>query len=106
MDKNQFKKAYGKLVAKAWDDDDFKAKLLSDPKKIFKENGIEVPENMAVNIVENKKDVVNLVLPLRRDLVDDAELRKIRRGSGCWWWDWGWWWWGGFVSMIGVKKMT
>ncbi|MCP3943441.1 MAG: NHLP leader peptide family natural product precursor [Desulfobacteraceae bacterium] len=81
MDKNQFKKAYGKLVAKAWDDDDFKAKLLSDPKKIFKENGIEVPENMRINIVENKKDLVNVVLPMCEDNVDDVGLCKVYVGG-------------------------
>ncbi len=55
MDKDQFEKAYGKLVAKSREDDDFKAKLLANPKKIFQENSIEVPKNMKVNIVEHKK---------------------------------------------------
>ncbi len=31
MDRDEFQKAYGKLVAKAWADEDFKAKLLADP---------------------------------------------------------------------------
>jgi len=39
MDREEFQKAYGKVVAKAWADDGFKAKLLADPKTVLKENG-------------------------------------------------------------------
>ncbi len=44
MDQKIFQKAYGKLVAKAWSDTDFKAELLLDPGKVFMENEIKIPD--------------------------------------------------------------
>ncbi len=80
MNKEQFEKAYGKLVAKAFEEDDFKAKLLADPKKTFKENGIEMPEKMKVNIVENKYDLVNFVLPMDISELDKDDLQQLSGG--------------------------
>ncbi len=81
MDKEQFEKAYGKLVAKAFEEDDFKAKLLADPKKIFKENGIEIPEKVKVNILENKNDLVNFVLPMDMSELDEDDLQLLTGGG-------------------------
>ena len=63
MDREQFQKAYGKIVAKAWADEGFKNKLLADPKAVLKENGIEFPENTKLNILEGKEGEINLILP-------------------------------------------
>ncbi len=63
MDPKDFQKAYGKLVAKAWSDDEFKVELLSDPMKVFKENSIEVPEGIEVRMVENTTDTIHFILP-------------------------------------------
>jgi len=74
MDQNEFQKAYGKLVAKAWSDDEFKAQLLSDPMKVFKENSMEVPVGIEVRIVENTADTMHFILPPRSsdELTDEA----------------------------------
>ncbi len=75
MDPNEFQKAYGELVAKAWSDDEFKAELLSDPMKVFKENSIEVPEGIEVRIVENTQDTVHCILPAEpSDELSDDQL--------------------------------
>ena len=63
MDRDEFKKAYGKVVAKAWADEDFKAKLLADPKTVLKENGLAIPDDVEFRIVENTDKVVHLILP-------------------------------------------
>jgi hypothetical protein len=63
MDQDEFQKAYGKLVAKAWSDDDFKAKLLLDPMKVFSENEIAIPEGVEVRMVENTDNITYLILP-------------------------------------------
>ena len=63
MNRKEFQKAYGKLVAKAWEDEDFKTRLLDEPMTVFKENGIEIPEGLDVRVVENTDAVVNLILP-------------------------------------------
>ena len=74
-------KRYGQLVARAWQDEGFKQRLLSDPKGALAEHGIEVPESHEVRVVENTDQVVHLVLPQRpRDLSDD-QLDQVAGGS-------------------------
>lgn len=75
MDPNEFQKAYGKLVAKAWSDDDFKAKLLSDPMTVFKENDITIPEGIEVRMLENTEKITYFILPPEpSDELTDEEL--------------------------------
>ena len=55
--------AYGKVVARAWRDAAFKAKLLADPHATLKESGVAVPEGVTVKVVENTDTHHHLVLP-------------------------------------------
>ncbi len=85
MDRKKFQKAYGKLVAKAWDDGGFKAKLLSDPITVFKGNDIEVPDGLEVCIVENTADVIHLILPEKpSDELSDDQLESAAGGLCGW----------------------
>ncbi len=63
MDEDKIQKTYGKLVAKAWADADFKAKLLTDTKTVFRNHGIEVPDGLEVSIVENSERKRHFILP-------------------------------------------
>ncbi len=87
MDQNEFQKVYGKLVAKAWSDDNFKAELLSDPMKVFKENSIEVPDGIEVLMVENTADTMHFILPPEpSDELTDHQLEGEAggvAGAGC-----------------------
>ncbi len=81
MDPKDFQKAYGKLVAKAWSDDEFKVELLSDPMRVFKENSIEVPEGIEVRMVENTADTMHFILPPEpSDELSDDELCSVSGG--------------------------
>ena len=52
-----------RVVARAWADSDFKARLLSDPREALAELGIDLPENTPhLAVVENTEDVHNLVV--------------------------------------------
>ncbi len=87
MDQNELQKAYGKLVAKAWEDELFKADLLTDPMKVFKENGIEVPGGIEVRMVENTADTTHFILPTEpSDELTDKQLERAAGGKpgGCW----------------------
>lgn len=75
MDPKEFQKAYGKLVAKAWSDAEFKAELLADPMKVFKENSMEVPAGIEVRIVENTDKILNFILPPE----PSDELTQVRQ---------------------------
>lgn len=63
MDREQFRKAYGKIVAKAWADEGFKQRLLADPATVLKENGIDAPEGITFKVVESTSDLIHLILP-------------------------------------------
>ncbi len=82
MDRNEFQKAYGKLVAKAWSDENFKAKLLAGPMAVFKENGLTVPEGIEVRIVENTDNLIYCILPSEpSDELSDEELNDVDGGN-------------------------
>ena len=55
---------WGKIIAQASTDKEFKAKLLANPKTVLKEEGIEFPDNIKVNITVAKEDEINLTLAL------------------------------------------
>ena len=57
------RKEYAKIIAQAWVDEEFKAKLLADPATVLKENGIEIPEGMTVKVVEKKENEIHIPLP-------------------------------------------
>ncbi len=82
MDREEFQKAYGKVVAKAWGDDDFKAKLLADPMTVLKENGLAIPEDVEFRVVDNTDKIGHLILPPEpAELLSEEELEKVAGGN-------------------------
>jgi uncharacterized metal-binding protein YceD (DUF177 family) len=76
-------KEWAKVIAQAWVDEDFKAKLLADPKAVLKEEGIEFPENIKLNLTEAKEDELNLTLPLKPpDVSGSVEEIQERMQAG------------------------
>ena len=75
MDSEEFQKAYGKIVAKAWRDEAFKAQLIADPTEVFREYGVAVPEGVEVKMVENTDKVVHFSLPPPQQMSDE-DLEK------------------------------
>ncbi len=80
MDRKEFQKAYGKIVAKAWADEAFKKRFISNPKSVLKENGIDVPEGVEFKVMESTSKLIYLVLPQAPDSgkagAEDVEDRK------------------------------
>jgi hypothetical protein len=86
MDFEQLEKTYTALVAKAWKDDALKAELLSDPKRVLNENGMEMPENLEIRVVENTADTIHLILPPEpSDELSDEILADMSAGGGIGW---------------------
>lgn len=53
-----------KIIQKAWEDAEFKKQLIADPKAAVKEAfGIEVPDSIDVEVVEETANKYYLVLP-------------------------------------------
>lgn len=71
-------KRWGLLIAKAWDDDRLRNRLLSDPRAVLKEHGLEPPQGVEVRVVENTDSVIYLTLPSKpeHDRIDDAQVDR------------------------------
>ena len=63
IDRDDFQKAYGKVVARAWADPEFKELLLRDARAALATVGIEYPVDIKVFVRENNPREMNLVLP-------------------------------------------
>ena len=71
-----------KIVAKAWQNPEFKARLLKDPKAIVEEvTGEKLPADMKVSLFEETDSSVCLILPRNPDEeLSDNGLEKIVGG--------------------------
>lgn len=56
-------KKYQKIIAKAWADEAFKERLLAKPSEVFSEEGIDVPKDVEIRVVEATSSVRYFVLP-------------------------------------------
>lgn len=81
MDKSAKQKLWMKIVAKAWADEGYKARLLADPASVFKAEGLEVPSGIELKVVEAKANQAVFVLPKpgEAEIVDGEE-----RLAACW----------------------
>ena len=74
--------AYGKVVAKAWRDPSFKAKLIADPKSILKQAGVSIPTGVTVKVVEDTGTHFHIVLPAKpAGALSDEALDKAAGGA-------------------------
>jgi len=56
-------KQWSLIVAKAWSDDEFKGLLLSNPQAVLREHGIDAPDDVRVNVVDDSDMMSYLTLP-------------------------------------------
>ena len=81
------------LFAACWKDEALKARFMTDPKAVLAEYGIDVPDGIDVNVVENTDNTVHITMPKAPagagDLSDE-ELGNVAGGdwtahawSGC-----------------------
>ena len=70
------------LFAACWKDDALKARFMSDPKSVLAEYGMDVPDGMDVNVVENSDNTVHITMPMapRRNELSDEELSAAAGG--------------------------
>ena len=83
IDREDFQRAYGKVVARAWADAEFKALLLRDARTALSSVGIEYPEDIDVIVRENNVREMNLVLPPQpaEGEFSEEDIDKITDGS-------------------------
>ena len=54
---------YGEVVAKCWDDEDFKKKFVADPETVLAAAGFKLEEGVTYKVIEAPKLVKYLVIP-------------------------------------------
>jgi hypothetical protein len=71
-----------RLSARASEDGEFRARLKSEPKvAIADELGIEIPEGVAVEVLEEEPGKIYLVLPADESQLNDADLERVSGGE-------------------------
>jgi hypothetical protein len=78
-------KKISKIIAKCWADPSFKQKLLADTRTTLQAEGLEIPADVTVNVLENSATVVNYVLPSHpagqsSGELSDADLMNVAGG--------------------------
>ncbi|HYV34650.1 MAG TPA: NHLP leader peptide family RiPP precursor [Gemmataceae bacterium] len=73
---------YARVVAKAWLDAPFKARLLADPKSVLCEMGIDIPKSIEVEVIETTdKKFIMVLPPIPPGLMSEDDLVKAVVGS-------------------------
>ena len=79
-------KKMGQLTARAWADENFKKKLLSDPAATLKAEGVDLklPSGTSLKAVEDTEQVFHFVIPAKPADLSDEDLEKVAGGViGC-----------------------
>ena len=68
-----------KLIAKAWADEEFRARLLANPAAVLAEVGVNVPRGVSVVVLEDTRDKAHFVIPARPSSKDlyEQDLAKV-----------------------------
>ncbi len=74
--------AYGRIVAKAWEDEAFKQRLLTDPKAALQAEGLSFPEDAEVRVVEPNDRLVYFPLPSKPEGLTEEQLGGMAGGTG------------------------
>ena len=73
----------GKVIARAWRDPAFKAKLIADPQAVLREAGMAVPAGATVKVVQNTGTHLHFVLPPKPvGQLSDEALDEVAGGAG------------------------
>ncbi|WP_082595934.1 NHLP leader peptide family RiPP precursor [Paenibacillus sp. Soil750] len=68
-----------KIIKKAWEDADFKARLLADPRSALKQDfGIEVPEGIELSVLAETPAHYALVIPPQPEELDQLKSAGVQ----------------------------
>jgi hypothetical protein len=80
MTNEEFDRKRIEIISKAWTDDSFKAKLLSDPVETLKAEGLDFPAGQQVRIHEDTEDIAHFVLPATPKELTNQDLDAVSGG--------------------------
>ena len=70
------------LFAACWKDDALKARFMSDPKSVLAEYGMDVPDGMDVNVVENADNTVHITMPMAPEGHHELSDEELSAAAG------------------------
>jgi len=75
-----------KIIVKAWEDEAFRARFLTEPKAMFEERlGVKLPEALTITAHAEDAGHLHLVIPAKpgvdMDELSDEDLEKIAGGT-------------------------
>ncbi len=77
-----YSKAMGKLIAQAWQDPSFVAKLNADPHSVLSTFGLDVPASAKLDVIESQPNDFYIVLPPQpAEGLTEEHLAAIAGGS-------------------------
>jgi len=77
---------FQQIIAKCWADEAFKLRLLADPAGTLKQEGVEPPSGVSIQVLENTDTQICLVIPQRpTELSDEVSANIAGAGSPNWW---------------------
>jgi hypothetical protein len=74
--------ALAKLFAACWKDEALKARFMADPKAVLAEHGINVPDGINVNVVENSDNTVHITMPMAPAGAEDLSDEELATAAG------------------------
>jgi hypothetical protein len=74
---------FRQVVTRAWTDDAFKHKLMTDPAGSLRAEGIAVSAGVEVRVVEDTATVVHLVIP-PKTADGELDMQSLERVAGGW----------------------
>ena len=77
----QHSEKLGEIVTRAWSDEAFKDRLLSDTTGTLKAEGIDIPEGFQIKVLENSDRVYHLVLPAKPQMSEADRQSAAREDS-------------------------
>lgn len=78
-------KKMAKVIAKAWADESFKERLLSDSRRVLAEEGIPVPPGVEVKVLEQTDGQFYMVLPKKPTgsrVIEELDHREAAGNGG------------------------
>ncbi len=84
-----FQNLWAKIVAKAWNSENYKKRLLENPTAILKEEmkkeNLELPQDVIIKIVENTNHENYLVLPKKpSEALTEESLKSLSAAGDSW----------------------
>ena len=70
------------LFAACWKDETLKQRFMADPKAVLAEYGMDVPDGMDVNIVENTDNTVHITMPAPPSGHGDLSDEELSNAAG------------------------